>query len=164
MATISSGTATSQQEKQKQAVLEVILKFFDGLRDNSAEIMNSTLLPNGHATLIRPALKDNSTSQVIQLSFAELMERLTEPRDQFLEENIALATWQDGDDGNRYQGRRTKVSVDHDLAVAWTPYEVRMGGKVIHVGTNIFNLLKMAEGKRKGQWVISGVADTARLC
>jgi len=42
--------------------------------------------------------------------------------------------------------------------MAWTPYEVRIGEKVTHVGTNIWSLLKMA----RDDWVISGVADARR--
>lgn len=62
-------------------------------------------------------------------------------------------------DGDAYGGRKSKVEVDGDLAVAWTPYVVLMAGKLHHEGTNIFNLLKTEEGK----WKISGVADTSRL-
>lgn len=82
--------------------------------------------------------------------------------DEPMEENIALATWQDGDDGDKYEGRRTEIRIDYDLAVAWTPFEVRKGRKVTHVGTNIFNLLKRVDEEDKGGWVISGVADTTR--
>jgi hypothetical protein len=80
-----------------------------------------------------------------------------------MEENIALATWQDGDDGDRYGARRTEVRVDGDLGMAWTPFEVRSGGEVVNVGTNVFTLLKRVEGERVGEWVISGIADTTRL-
>jgi hypothetical protein len=57
-----------------------------------------------------------------------------------------------------YGGRKTKVEVDGDLAVAWTPYVFRYGGVVHHEGTNIFHLLKNEDG----EWKISGVADTYR--
>jgi hypothetical protein len=29
-----------------------------------------------------------------------------------MEENIALAEWEEGDDGRKYNGRKTEVSVD----------------------------------------------------
>lgn len=54
-----------------------------------------------------------------------------------IEENIAMAPWEKGDDGDKYEGRRTEIRVDHDLAVTWTPYEVRVGGKVDHVEANV---------------------------
>lgn len=64
------------------------------------------------------------------------------------------------EDRDVYGGRKTKVEVDGDLAVVWTPYVFRFGGVVHHVGTNIFNLLKDEEN---GTWAITGIADTYRL-
>jgi len=154
-----------QQRKEEKAILATILKFFDGLRNRSAETMLSTLLPTGHAMLIRPQPEgEGDEKRIVNMNLGELVNVLTSITEDAppMEENIALATWQDGDDGDRYNGRRTEIRVDGDLAVAWTPFEVRAGGEVKMVGTNIFNLLKRVEGERKGEWAISGVADTTR--
>lgn len=79
-----------------------------------------------------------------------------------MEENIALAEWEEGDDGDRYQRRKSEVRVDGDIAVAWTPYEVRLDGRLHHVGTNVFTVVRRLEGDKKGEWVISYVSDTFR--
>lgn len=60
------------------------------------------------------------------------------------------------------------VMVDHDIAMVWTPYYFRRQGKLSHVGTNIFNLIKVyenggdAEGKGEWEWKIATALDTAR--
>jgi hypothetical protein len=61
-------------------------------------------------------------------------------------------------DPDTYGGRKSKIEIDGDLAVTWTPYVVLIGGELHHEGTNIFDLLKT-----EGEWKISGVADTYRL-
>ena len=79
-----------------------------------------------------------------------------------MEENIALTDWEAGDDGDKYGGRKTEIRVDGDIAFAWTPYEVRIGGVLQHVGTNMFSFVRRLEGSRRGEWVISYVGDTYR--
>ncbi|KZV93845.1 hypothetical protein EXIGLDRAFT_691252 [Exidia glandulosa HHB12029] len=62
------------------------------------------------------------------------------------------------------------VLVDHDLAMVWTPYWVRVKGELSHVGTNCFTLIKEywdedgRPDKEKGklQWKICGMTDTGR--
>ncbi len=87
-----------------------------------------------------------------------------------MEENIALAEWEEGNDGEKYGGRKSEVRVDGDIAVCWTPYEVRLAGRLHHVGTNAFTAVRRledgrgeGEGQRKGDWVISYVSDTLRV-
>lgn len=163
MTTITAPAGQTRQDED--AVLAVILHFFEGLRQSSAEMMLSNVLPTGHATLIRPSQDGQGGSQVMQFTLPELIERVTKigkESPEPMSENIALATWQEGDDGDKYEGRRTEIRIDYDLAMAWTPYEVRKGDVVSHVGTNIFQFFKAADGEKKGTWMISGVADTTR--
>ena len=60
------------------------------------------------------------------------------------------------------------VMVDHDIAMVWTPYYFRRQGKLSHVGTNIFNLVKIfknggnVEGTGEWEWKIVTALDTAR--
>lgn len=48
------------------------------------------------------------------------------------------------------------VMVDHDLAMIWTPFWVRVDGVLASVGTNCFSLLKITSGDGteppKGEW------------
>lgn len=146
----------------EKAILAICHKFLDSIKTRDPATMHSVVLSNGHGTLIRPPLKGSTVPQILQVTLAECVERIPFNHPEDIEETIALATWEDGDDGDRYEGRRTQIRVDYDLAMAWTPYEVCIGGKVSHVGTNVFNLMKRVDGDRKGEWVITGVADTTR--
>jgi len=148
--------------EDEKAILATCRNFLDGIKARDPEAMHSVVLPNGQGTLIRPPLQGSTTPQILQLTLTEVVDRIPFNHPEDIEETIALATWEEGNDGDRYEGRRTEISVDYDLAAAWTPYEVRIGGKVSHVGTNIFNLMKRVDGERKGEWVITGVGDTTR--
>jgi hypothetical protein len=152
----------SHATEDETAVLTICHRFLDSIKARDPATMHSVVLPNGHGTLIRPPAQGETAPQVLQLTLTECVERIPFDYPEDIEETIALATWESGDDGDRYEGRRTEIRVDYDLAMAWTPYEVRIGGKVSHVGTNIFSLMKRTDGERKGEWVITGVADTTR--
>ena len=55
------------------------------------------------------------------------------------------------------------VLIDHDLAMVWTPYWFTNAGKLTHVGTNCFTLLKAVwEEGGKDEWKICGLTDTGR--
>ena len=153
---------SSNPTEDEKAVLATCHKFLDGIKTRDPAAMHSVVLPNGHGTLIRPPLQGSSVPQILQITLTECIERIPFNHPEDIEETIALATWEEGDDGDRYEGRRTEVRVDYDLAVAWMPYEVRLGGKISHIGTNIFSLMKRAEGENMDEWVITGVADTTR--
>jgi hypothetical protein len=49
------------------------------------------------------------------------------------------------------------VRVDHDIAMAWTPYDFFVDGELDPGGTNIVSFLKI-----DGRWLISGIADNGR--
>lgn len=52
----------------------------------------------------------------------------------------------------------SRVHVDGELGVEWTPYAFYEDRKLNHTGTNIFTMWKT----KKTGWVITGVADIAR--
>lgn len=158
-------------------VLVVCRTFLAGIKARSPAQMRSVILPGGHGTLIRPTAEGKR--EVLRLTMDGVIDRIPFDRQETeIEETIAGTEWEDDVgmlvfsiclelwicaygriDGDTYGGRKSKVEVDGDLAVAWTPYVVLIGGKLHHEGTNIFNLLKIEEG----EWKISGVADTYRL-
>jgi len=123
--------------------------------------MFKTVLPDIHTTLIRPPQPPSTIPRVIQVPIAELIERVTSSTEQ-MEENIALAAWEEGDDGDRFGGRKTEVRVDGALGVAWTPFEVLVDGVASTCGTNVFSLVKRVGTVGVSEWVICGIADTAR--
>lgn len=97
--------------------------------------MHLVILPNGQRTLVRSPLQG---SKVLQLTLTEVVDRIPFDHPQDIEKAIALAAWEDGEHGDRYEGRRTEIRVGYDLAEAWTPYEFRIGGKVSHAGAKYF--------------------------
>lgn len=146
--------------KEKALVLSIVHKFLGGIKDRDPASMHSFILPTSTAHIIRPSPNSPET-QLIQIPISSIINtRIPFDSPESSEENIAKAEFEEGqeEDGEKYEGRKTKVEVDHDLAVVWTPYEVRLGGAVHHVGTNIFSLAKV-----QGKWLIMNISDTSRL-
>lgn len=49
------------------------------------------------------------------------------------------------------------VRIDNDLAVVWAPFEVRVDGKLVSCGTDLFNLVRM-----DGKWLVASIAYNSR--
>lgn len=157
---------------EERAALSTVQKFLSSIKSRDPASMHSCVLPDSHALLIRPKThtdvveptptqskpQTQPEKQHLHLTLAEVIDRLPFSSPKSMEENIALASWESGSDGDLYEGCKTEVKVDHDLAVVWTPYEVRIDGVQHHVGTNIWSLVKMED---RG-WVIVWISDTYR--
>ena len=50
-----------------------------------------------------------------------------------------------------------QINIDEALAVAWTPYEFYINGKLSHFGTNVFTLVKT-----DSTWKIVSIIDTRK--
>jgi len=50
-----------------------------------------------------------------------------------------------------------QINIDEALAVAWTPYEFYINGKLSHFGTNVFTLIKTDTS-----WKIVSIIDTRK--
>ena len=146
-----SSLTISSQRKEEIAVLAVARRFLGGLKARDPASMHSCTLPTSHALLIRPSPdarsgKTPSSSQlpkqILHLTLAQVVDRIPWDSPESIEENIARADWEEGDDGDKYGGRKTEVRVDGDLAMVWTPYEVRKDGLLTHNGTNVFTFAK----------------------
>ncbi|PVH81630.1 hypothetical protein DL98DRAFT_570995 [Cadophora sp. DSE1049] len=173
MATRNPDPSEDPLEEHK-IILSLIHKFLSGIKLRDPSLMHSCILPSGSALLIRPvnskSLEANERSsqgillprQHLQITLPEVVDRIPWDSPANMEENIALAEWEDGDDEENYGGRKTEIRVDGDIAFAWTPYEVRVGGVLHHFGTNIFHFVRRLEGPEKGNWVIAYVGDTFR--
>ncbi|KAH9221921.1 hypothetical protein DL95DRAFT_381695 [Leptodontidium sp. 2 PMI_412] len=156
---------------EHKAILALIHKFLSGIKLRNPTLMHSCILPSGHALLIRPIAdkisslvehshQSTSPRQHLQITLPEVIDRIPFDSPVSMEENIALTVWEDGDDGDKYGGRKSEIRVDGDIAFAWTPYEVRLGGVLHHVGTNVFSFVRRLDGPEKGSWVIAYVGDT----
>jgi hypothetical protein len=166
---MSSPTSSSSTHKEEIAALTTVKKFLSGIKARNPAQMHACIHPSGgHALLIRPSPSRSSPSspvgkQHLSLTLAEVVNRIPFDSAASLEENIALAEWEEGEDGERFEGRKSEARVDGDLAAVWTPYEFLRDGVLSHVGTNVFSLVKLCGGKRKGEWVIGWISDTGRV-
>jgi hypothetical protein len=126
--------ASSSLSEEEQSVLDVCHTFLDGIKHKSRAAMMATVLPECHGTLSRP-------DGILHLTLPAIIDRIPFDAPEQFEEPIFDPL----------------VRIDHDLAMVWARYEFMIGGKLHHVGSNVFSLLK-----REGTWLISGIADTWR--
>ena len=108
--------------------------------------MHSLVLPNGSACLLRPhraATADQPMVYTLKESVDrvfELVKREEEPNEQGFDDIV-------------------HVEEDYgDIACVWQKYRFLKGGVLQHTGTNMFSMVKI-----EGKWLISGLADVARL-
>ena len=128
---ISSLPAATQED---QAVLAPVHALFDGMAKRDAEAIRKPLLAGGTMVLMRDG-------KPTQMTFETFADRTGRPGTTRIEERI----------------HDPLVRIDHDLAVAWAPFEFLIDGKVDHCGTDLFNLVRT-----DGKWLIANVADTGR--
>ncbi|KAH7393490.1 hypothetical protein BKA64DRAFT_676330 [Cadophora sp. MPI-SDFR-AT-0126] len=159
---------------EHKMILSLVHKFLSGIKLRNPSLMHSCILPTGTALLIRPVNSKPLEAHVqpsqdiplprqhLQITLPEVVDRIPWDSPVTIEENIALAEWEQGDDEGKYGGRKSEIRVDGDIGFAWAPYEVRFGGVLHHVGTNIFHFVRRLEGPEEGNWVITHVGDTFR--
>jgi hypothetical protein len=119
---------------EEQAVLSPVTALFEGMAKRDAEAIKKPLLTGGTMVLMR----DGKPTQITFEAFATLVAK---PGTTRIEERI----------------HDPLVRIDHDLAVVWAPFEFFEDGKVVHCGTDLFNLVRT-----DGKWLIASVADTGR--
>src|SRR5262249_38691792 len=134
VAELSNDVNPEAPSPDEQAVLAIVQRFLGGITSEDKGAMLGAVLPEGGATLLR-------NGQPLHMNLRGVVERIPfDPRTR-MEERI----------------HSPLIKVDRDIAMAWTPYEFFIDGKLDHVGTNIFSLLR-----HDGKWLISGVADYSR--
>ncbi|KAJ7576991.1 hypothetical protein C8J56DRAFT_972069 [Mycena floridula] len=120
---------------EESAVLKVAENFLNGIGERNKAMMLEQILPDGGAVLMR-----NGAPLFMKLT--GVVDRIPFDSPDEMEERIS---------------GQPLLRVDHDIAMAWTPYEFLINDKLDHVGTNIWSFAKLG-----GKWFVSGVADTAR--
>lgn len=130
--------APLRAQSDRQAVIGVVTRFFDGMRTRDTTLMRSTVVPSAN------------------LISASGPTGLGEPMtiDQFIA-RVAKGTGPGGDE----RIESPKVQVDTPLASLWAYYTFTRGGEttVNHCGVDVFLLRKSADG-----WKIFEVSDTRR--
>ncbi len=135
--TVASVSGFSQQsvKKDKGLVLEKVNQFFEALEKQDTNLFKSIIHPGGHTW----AVKEVADSVRISVrSFEDRLKKFINP-DQVIQER-ALSM---------------EIKIHQEIAMAWVPYELDIGGNFEHCGVDIFTLVKSNDG-----WKIVTVAFT----
>lgn len=126
-------------QSEEQAVKEVIISLFDGMRAKDAEMVMKSFSSDA---MMQTVIADPSGTRVGSNSVEDFGKRIAStPVETELDERIL-----------DYQ-----IKIDGNMAAAWTPYEFYVNGNFSHCGVNSFQLVKMSEG-----WKIVYIIDTRR--
>lgn len=126
-------------QSEEQAVKEVIISLFDGMRAKDAEMVMKSFSSDA---MMQTVIADPSGTKVGSNSVEDFGKRIAStPVETELDERIL-----------DYQ-----IKIDGNMAAAWTPYEFYVNGNFSHCGVNSFQLVKMSEG-----WKIVYIIDTRR--
>lgn len=126
-------------QSEEQAVKEVIVSLFDGMRAKDAEMVMKSFSSDA---MMQTVIADPSGTRVGSNSVEDFGKRIAStPVETELDERIL-----------DYQ-----IKIDGNMAAAWTPYEFYVNGNFSHCGVNSFQLVKMSEG-----WKIVYIIDTRR--
>ncbi|SFO72483.1 Putative lumazine-binding [Algoriphagus ornithinivorans] len=129
----------SLAQSEEQAVKEVIMSLFDGMRAKDAEMVMKSF---SSEAMMQTVIADPSGTRVGSNSVEDFGKRIAStPVETELDERIL-----------DYQ-----IKIDGNMAAAWTPYEFYVNGNFSHCGVNSFQLVKMSEG-----WKIVYIIDTRR--
>lgn len=115
---------------EEQAVLAPLLALLAALGERDAEAMRRTLLPGGHATIVRDG-------QATLQPFEAFVERLSQPGPERREEPV----------------HDVLVHVAGDIAVVWAPYRFLADGRLRHMGTDVAQMVRV-----DGRWLIANLA------
>jgi hypothetical protein len=107
---------------------------FDGMAHRDAAAIKGPWLPGGVLVLVQ----EGDLSRITIENFAN---RLANSGTTHIEERI----------------HDPRVSIDHDLAVVWAPFDFFIDGKLDHCGRDVFNLTQ-----KSGRWQIVALAATTR--
>ncbi len=113
---------------ERAQVLEVIQRFFDCLAAKDMVALQTLVLPGTQITTWRPTPDGGGV------------------RRRAVEEDVK--TLPSGSDALLERMWNPTVLVQGRVATVWTPYDFHRNGKFSHSGTDVFTLLKTAEGWR----------------
>ena len=128
----------SAQETPEEAVLDVVARLFDGMREKDEAKLRSVFHPDGR---LHTALSDRSGAPLTRETAVESFIRGALAAEAHIDE----VTFDE------------VVRVDGNLAMAWTPYNVFVDGSFQHCGVDVFVMTRAEEG-----WKILQLVDTRR--
>jgi hypothetical protein len=130
---------TAPAQKDGKAIKDVINRFVDGMEKRDSAMVRSTFTE-------KPLLQTYTANpkgemQIVTTNYEAFLTFLATPSDDTFKERIRFGT----------------IEYEEDIASVWTVYTFYLNGKVLHCGTNTFQLVKTAEG-----WKIQYILDSRR--
>lgn len=132
--------AQDDLKKDKQAVEQVIIDLFDGMRE--ADSAKVKALFDQDVQLYTSFTNKEGRDILKKDELAPFLNAIGSPHDKIWDEKI----W------------NTKVNVDKGIAQVWTDYAFYIGSDFSHCGVDAFHLIKDTSGK----WKIVHLMDTRR--
>jgi len=121
----------------REDILAVVQRLFDGMRTRDTALMRSAFLPGARLFGMRRRQSGETVvQQITEQQFAEFVARDTR------------AAWTE-------RAFDAEVRVDGTLATVWAAYDFHFGSEFSHCGVDAVQLLKTPDG-----WKIVSIADT----
>jgi hypothetical protein len=124
----------AQASNQEEAVLNVVQTLFDAMAEADSAKAASVFAEGGHTFRVS---EDNDISVSKNSTFVRAIGNF--------DQKVVERMW------------NTKVLIDDNIAMAWTPYDLHVDGTFSHCGTNLISLVKTEEG-----WRISDITYNVR--
>ncbi|SIN95185.1 nuclear transport factor 2 family protein [Algoriphagus halophilus] len=136
---LMSVTFLSKAQSEEEAVKEVIISMFDGMRAKNAEQIISAFSEDAIMQTIQNKPEGTVIGNNTVAEFANSIASV--PAETYLDERLTDFV----------------IKVDANMATAWTPYQFYVNEKFSHCGVNSFQLVKF-----EGEWKIVYIIDTRR--
>lgn len=134
---LAAATPARAQSAEEKAVLDVVVRLFDGMRAADSAMVRSVFHPE--ARLVTASARDGQPLAA------------PVPIDRFVQ---AVAGFREKVDEQIHD---PEIRVDGNLAQLWTFYTLHVDGRFVHCGVDAFQLVRTAAG-----WKIIQIADTRR--
>lgn len=130
---------TTSVGAQNQEIEKTVEAFFAAFHQRDTLKLQSVCSENMMLQSISESVKGNKLSNESVRKFYNSI--ATIPNDMIFKEKILSYS----------------IQIDGSMAIAWTPYEFYLNGKISHKGVNVFTLFK-----EKDLWKIISIIDTRR--
>lgn len=129
--------AFTQEQPEREAVLNVIRAVFDGMRTGDSASMRPLFHPD--IRMQTTYIDEEGNPKMVEGSLDRWLDGVGQPKEEAWDEKI----WS------------YDVQIDQNLATVWTDYTFYLGDKLSHCGVNAFQLFKDEDG-----WKIFQITDT----
>jgi hypothetical protein len=139
-AAVWAQTTKNPQQKDEQAVENVVMELFSAMRHGDSSALHKTFLDN--ARLVTSYVNREGIPGTEEISLKDFLIAVGTPHTEEWREIPETVT----------------VRVDDNMAVAWVPYSFYVNDRFSHCGVDAFQLVRTADG-----WKILNLTDTRRV-